>query len=211
MSTIWDFGLLWSPSSPGEIIRPTRHRPPAVSLRAGCWPFWGGKTGGGSRGCQRLTKGCRFWRVARRRGADTSLPLRNARRGATPHATPPVDCRCPTRAPRMPGRAAGTTTPADPATQRVSFAPVMPSTPVTAPGAPSTLPAPPQGIPATLRLPPGEGRVPAVVIVHGSGGVDGRGAFYAEALRRAGIATIEPEHVGRPWDRPPAGGPAASP
>ena len=86
-----------------------------------------------------------------------------------------------------------TTTPADPATQRVSFAPVMPSTPVTAPGGPSTLPAPPQSIPATLRLPPGEGRVPAVVIVHGSGGVDGRGAFYAEALRRAGIATIEPD------------------
>ncbi len=32
---------------------------------------------------------------------------------------------------------------------------------------------------------------PAVVIVHGSGGVDGRGAFYAKALHEAGIATFE--------------------
>jgi dienelactone hydrolase len=32
---------------------------------------------------------------------------------------------------------------------------------------------------------------PAVVIVHGSGGVDGRGAFYAKALNEAGIATFE--------------------
>ncbi len=32
---------------------------------------------------------------------------------------------------------------------------------------------------------------PAVVIVHGSGGVDGRGAFYAKALNEAEIATFE--------------------
>lgn len=32
---------------------------------------------------------------------------------------------------------------------------------------------------------------PAVVIVHGSGGGDGRGAFYAKALNEAGIATFE--------------------
>jgi uncharacterized protein len=34
-------------------------------------------------------------------------------------------------------------------------------------------------------------RVPAVLILHGSGGVDGRGAFYAKALQEAGIATLE--------------------
>ena len=32
---------------------------------------------------------------------------------------------------------------------------------------------------------------PAVLILHGSGGVDGRGAFYARALQEAGIATLE--------------------
>jgi dienelactone hydrolase len=35
------------------------------------------------------------------------------------------------------------------------------------------------------------GRVPAVLILHGSGGVDGRGAFHAKALQAAGIATLE--------------------
>ncbi len=34
-------------------------------------------------------------------------------------------------------------------------------------------------------------RVPAVLILHGSGGVDGRGAYYAKALQEAGIATLE--------------------
>ena len=34
-------------------------------------------------------------------------------------------------------------------------------------------------------------KVPAVLILHGSGGVDGRGAFYARALQEAGIATFE--------------------
>src|SRR5688500_6794808 len=34
-------------------------------------------------------------------------------------------------------------------------------------------------------------KVPAVLILHGSAGVDGRGAFYAGALREAGIATLE--------------------
>jgi dienelactone hydrolase len=86
-----------------------------------------------------------------------------------------------------------TTAPPDPFTQQVAFSPVMPTTQISAPGVPPASPAPPPSIPATLRLPPGEGRVPAVVIVHGSGGVDGRGALYAEALRRAGIATIEPD------------------
>jgi len=34
-------------------------------------------------------------------------------------------------------------------------------------------------------------RVPAVLILHGSGGVDGRGEFHAQALRSAGFATLE--------------------
>ncbi len=45
---------------------------------------------------------------------------------------------------------------------------------------------------ATLQMPKGVAtRVPAVVIFHGSGGIDGRGAFHAEALNQAGIATLE--------------------
>ena len=35
------------------------------------------------------------------------------------------------------------------------------------------------------------GKVPAVLILHGSNGVDGRGAFHATALQEAGIATLE--------------------
>jgi hypothetical protein len=47
-------------------------------------------------------------------------------------------------------------------------------------------------VPATLTLPEKHtGRVPAVVIVHGSGGVDGRGAYHGVALNAAGIATFE--------------------
>lgn len=42
------------------------------------------------------------------------------------------------------------------------------------------------GLPA--RLTP---KVPAVLILHGSDGVDGRGAFYAKALQEAGFATLE--------------------
>lgn len=53
-----------------------------------------------------------------------------------------------------------------------------------------------------------QGKVPAVLIVHGSAGLDSRGPLMAEALIRAGIATLkmhsgathkfdgtEPEHV----------------
>ena len=40
--------------------------------------------------------------------------------------------------------------------------------------------------------PPGNSpKVPAVLILHGSGGIDGRGAYYAKALQDAGIATLE--------------------
>jgi uncharacterized protein len=35
------------------------------------------------------------------------------------------------------------------------------------------------------------GKVPVVLVLHGSGGVDGRGAPYAKALQDAGIATLE--------------------
>ena len=43
-----------------------------------------------------------------------------------------------------------------------------------------------------LRIPVGiDRRVPAVVIVHGSAGVDSRGFSYATDLNQAGIATLE--------------------
>src|SRR4029434_1126000 len=50
-----------------------------------------------------------------------------------------------------------------------------------------------------LVFPTGEakGRVPAVMILHGSGGIDGRGEFHAKALNAAGIATLEVLMVAR--------------
>ena len=43
-----------------------------------------------------------------------------------------------------------------------------------------------------LRIPDSDrNRLPAVVIINSSPGFDGRGAFYAEALNQAGIATLE--------------------
>lgn len=52
---------------------------------------------------------------------------------------------------------------------------------------------PPVQVAALLRTPMNAqaGRVPAVVICHGSDGVDGRGDFHARALNAAGIATLE--------------------
>ena len=45
---------------------------------------------------------------------------------------------------------------------------------------------------ARFGLPAGaKSKVPAVLILHGSGGVDGRGAGYARSLQEAGIATLE--------------------
>lgn len=45
---------------------------------------------------------------------------------------------------------------------------------------------------ATLQMPTGaSGKVPAVIILHGSGGIDGRGEFHARALNEAGFATLE--------------------
>ncbi len=49
----------------------------------------------------------------------------------------------------------------------------------------------PSKIPATLRMPGGAGPFAAVVLVHGSSGIDGRGAALAEELRKAGIASLE--------------------
>jgi dienelactone hydrolase len=50
----------------------------------------------------------------------------------------------------------------------------------------------PLTVSAQFRVPDGTtGKVPAVVIAHGSAGIDSRGGFYAEALNQAGIATLE--------------------
>ena len=47
-------------------------------------------------------------------------------------------------------------------------------------------------VPGRFNRPTGsKSKVPAVLILHGSLGVDGRGAFYAKALNEAGIATLE--------------------
>ncbi len=51
-------------------------------------------------------------------------------------------------------------------------------------------PIKPLTVPAELRMPPGPAR-PAVVIVHGSSGIDSRGVSYAKELNAAGIATLE--------------------
>jgi dienelactone hydrolase len=53
-------------------------------------------------------------------------------------------------------------------------------------------PAKPLAEAGVLRLPLDARRpMPAVVIVHGSNGIDSRGAFYAAELNQAGIATLE--------------------
>jgi dienelactone hydrolase len=46
-------------------------------------------------------------------------------------------------------------------------------------------------IKGTLGVPAAMAPVPAVVVLHGSGGVDGRGEYHAEALHRQGMATLE--------------------
>lgn len=51
-------------------------------------------------------------------------------------------------------------------------------------------PVKPLTVPAELRMPPGPAR-PAVVVVHGSSGIDSRGVSYAKELNAAGIATLE--------------------
>ncbi len=47
-------------------------------------------------------------------------------------------------------------------------------------------------VPARFGFPASStSKVPAVLILHGAAGVDGRGAFYAKALQEVGIATLE--------------------
>ncbi|WP_346286491.1 dienelactone hydrolase family protein [Zoogloea sp.] len=46
-------------------------------------------------------------------------------------------------------------------------------------------------LPSDCRERHGQGRLPAVLILHGSSGVDARGDFHAEALNAAGFATLE--------------------
>jgi len=53
-------------------------------------------------------------------------------------------------------------------------------------------------------------KMPAVLILHGSGGIDGRGAFYAKALQDAGIATLEITMFA-PGNRPRSGTKATMP
>ena len=50
---------------------------------------------------------------------------------------------------------------------------------------------PPLSVAGKLSAPLEGAPVPGVLICHGSDGVDGRGAFHAEALNAAGIATFE--------------------
>ena len=53
-------------------------------------------------------------------------------------------------------------------------------------------PTHPLTVSGRLRVPTGPAeKMPAVVVVHGSAGVDSRGQFYVEALNAAGIATLE--------------------
>jgi dienelactone hydrolase len=60
-----------------------------------------------------------------------------------------------------------------------------------------------------LRIPPGDGDlVPAVVILHGSAGLDSRGELYVRLLNDAGIATLEIDMwgargIGGAGQRPP--------
>lgn len=57
---------------------------------------------------------------------------------------------------------------------------------------PSTDPVAPLAVPAKFSIPTtGRPRYPAVVIAHGSSGVDSRGPYYAALLNCAGIATLE--------------------
>jgi uncharacterized protein len=74
--------------------------------------------------------------------------------------------------------------PAQAVAETVTFAGAMSNSPLY-PGVAS--------IKATLSLPAqaNQGRVPAVVLLHGSGGIDGRGAFHAAGLNEAGFATLE--------------------
>lgn len=89
---------------------------------------------------------------------------------------------------------------------------------VEAPGEPVTIPGVEisgwgkiDQVPARFGAPAqAAGKFPAVLILHGSGGVDGRGAFYAKALQAAGIGTLEVTMFPR-GGRPGAGTQATMP
>jgi len=55
----------------------------------------------------------------------------------------------------------------------------------------ATAAEPPLAVAGRLMTPAEGPAVPAVLICHGSDGVDGRGAFHAESLNAAGLATFE--------------------
>jgi len=60
----------------------------------------------------------------------------------------------------------------------------------------SSVATPPLTVAGKLALPldddhPADRSMPAVLICHGSDGIDGRGGFYAPALHEAGLATLE--------------------
>lgn len=75
-------------------------------------------------------------------------------------------------------------------------------------GTGTNLPA--QRISGRLNIPASDKPVPAVVLLHGSAGVDGRGAFHAAGLNAAGIATFEIEMF-QSGGRPARGLPATVP
>jgi len=52
---------------------------------------------------------------------------------------------------------------------------------------------PPLTIPARLRIPDAPGKLPAVIILHGSAGPSEREGGYAEPLNAAGFVTLEPD------------------
>jgi uncharacterized protein len=63
-------------------------------------------------------------------------------------------------------------------------------------------------IKGTLMMPAAPTPAPAVLLLHGSGGVDGRGEYHAETLNRQGIATLEVDMWG---PRGLKGGPQSRP
>jgi dienelactone hydrolase len=69
---------------------------------------------------------------------------------------------------------------------------VEPAQSLRSPAAPDRIvPKPPQAVGGALVLPPGPGPFPAVVVLHSTGGIDGRATPYVEALRNAGIASLQ--------------------
>lgn len=74
----------------------------------------------------------------------------------------------------------------------VEIATVEPAQSLRSPAAPDRIiPKPPQAVGGALVLPPGPGPFPAVVVLHPTEGIDGRATPYVEALRDAGIASLQ--------------------